>query len=310
MALIGRDASYTADLSSAGVGKYTPLIYAEKTLLKFYKTTVYGEIANTDYEKEIKGSGDKVIIRTVPDVTIRDYVKGQDLVYETPASAAVELEINKAKYFALNIDKIDEAQNDLNLLDKWADDGSKQMAIAVDYDILANTYLDAHSANKGNTAGARSASYDLGSAATPKVITTSNALDVLMDAEAVLSEQNVPEDDDRWIVLPTWYCNMLQKSDLRRADSLGAPDSQNVLRNGKLGKLGQFTIYRSNQVYTSGGNSYITFGHKSSLAFAAQITDSQVIPHPLRFGTIMRSLLVYGHKVIKPEGVGVIVCHK
>lgn len=35
---------------SAGASKYTPQIYAKKLLVKFYKKTVFGEIANRDYE--------------------------------------------------------------------------------------------------------------------------------------------------------------------------------------------------------------------------------------------------------------------
>jgi hypothetical protein len=315
MSFVGRAPGYP-DLSSAGQGKYTPQIYSQKTLIKFYLTTVFGEIANTDYEGEISKSGDKVIIRTVPDIVIRDYVRGQDLVYETPDSADVELDINRAKYFALKIDSIDKLQNDLNMMDKWTDDGGKQMAIAVDRDILSNIYLDAHASNQGATAGAVSGGYALGTAASPLTVSKDGAssttpiLDLIMDAEAVLSEQNVPEDDERWMILPTWACNLLQKSDLRRADSMGSPANQDVLRNGKLGKLGQFNIYRSNNLYVSGSNTYIPFGHKSAVTFASQIVEQELLPHPTAFGQIFRALKVYGYKVVKPQSLGVIVAHK
>jgi hypothetical protein len=315
MSFVGRAPGYP-DYSSAGQGKYTPQIYSQKTLIKFYLTTVFGEIANTDYEGEISKRGDKVIIRTVPDVTIRDYVKGQDLVYETPDGADVELDINKAKYFALKIDSIDRLQNDINMMDKWSDDGGKQMAIAVDRDILSNIVLDAHASNQGATAGAVSAGYNLGTAGSPLTVSKDGAssttpiLDLIMDAEAVLSEQNVPEDDERWIILPTWACNLLQKSELRRADSMGSPANQDVLRNGKLGKLGQFTIFRSNNLYVSGSNTYIPFGHKSAVTFASQIVEQELLPHPTAFGQILRALKVYGYKTVKSQSLGLIVAHK
>jgi hypothetical protein len=302
---------------ATGGGKYTPEIYSQKTLIKFYLTTVFGEIANTDYEGEIKNQGDNVIIRTVPDVTIRDYVKGQDLTYETPRSAEVELPIDKAKYYAVRIDKIDEVQNDIKMMDKWSDDSGKQMAIAIDNDILSNFYSDAASANAGNSAGAISGNYTLGVTGTPINLHTGatsgqdvNVVDALMYAEAVLSEQNVPEDDMRWIVLPTWATMLLQTSDLRRADSTGAM-GMDVLRNGKLGKIGQFTIYRSNQLPTLASGEYvIPFGHKSGLTFASQLTDTEILPHPTSFGTIMRGLQVYGWKVIKDVSIGYMVAKK
>jgi len=309
MSFVGR-APGQPDYSSAGAGRYTPQIYAQKTLIKFYLTTVFGEIANTDYEGEITKMGDKVIIRTVPDVTIRDYVRGQDLNYETPDGADVELDINRAKYFALKIDSIDKLQMDINMMDKWSEDGGKQMAIVIDRDLLSNIYLDADALNQGATAGADSASYNLGTAGVPLTVTKDTAIDVLMDAEAVLSEQNVPEDEERWIILPTWMCNLLQKSELRRADGAGSATNQDTLRNGKLGKIGQFTVYRSNNVYKSGGNSYIPFGHKSAVTFASQLVETETLPHPTAFGQIMRSLNVYGYKVVKKPAIGVIVAKK
>ena len=46
---VDRVAGYP-NLGSEGAGRYTPEIYANKTLIKFYETTVFGDIANTDYE--------------------------------------------------------------------------------------------------------------------------------------------------------------------------------------------------------------------------------------------------------------------
>jgi hypothetical protein len=318
MASIGVGAGYPqfAGQTTNG-GKYTPEIYSQKCLIKFYLTTVFGSIANTDYEGEIKSQGDNVIIRTVPDVTIRDYVKGQDLTYETPRSAEVELEIDKAKYYAVRIDKIDEVQNDIKMMDKWSDDAGKRMAIAIDTDILSNFYGDAHASNVGVTAGAISGAYDLGTDAAPIQLHTGatsgkdiNIVDSLMYAESVLSEQNTPEDSERWIVLPTWACMLLQTSDLRRADSTGQASSD-VLRNGNLGRIGQFTLYRSNNLPTTAdGETIIPFGHKSALTFASQLTDTEVLPHPTSFGTIMRGLQVFGWKVVKPESLGYMVAEK
>lgn len=79
-------------------GTFVPELWSGKLLIKFYAATVLAAISNTDYEGEIKNVGDKVIIRTVPDITIRDYTKGQDLIIERPESPNVELDIDKAKY--------------------------------------------------------------------------------------------------------------------------------------------------------------------------------------------------------------------
>lgn len=317
MASLGVAAGYTqfAGQTTSG-GKYTPEIFSQKILRKFYLNTILSEISNIDYQGEIKAQGDKVIIRTVPDITIRDYVKGQDLVYETPASAEVELEINKAKYYAARIDKIDEVQNDVNLMSKWADDASEKMKIAVETDTFG-FYADASAYNTGATAGYVSGAYNMGTVAAPISLHTGvtagndiNVIDLLMQAEACLTELNVPEDSERWIALPTWACFLLQTSDLRRADSMGSPANQDVLRNGKLGKIGGFNIFRSNNLPKSGTNTIIPFGHKSGLTFATQLVENETLPHPTSFGTLLRGLQVYGSKVILPQSIGYAVANK
>ena len=56
-------------------------LYAKKLVAKFYKTTVFGAIANVDYEGIIANMGDTVHIRQTPDITIsvRDRPNGATL---------------------------------------------------------------------------------------------------------------------------------------------------------------------------------------------------------------------------------------
>ena len=63
-------------------------------------------ISNTDYEGEIKNQGDKVIIRTKPTITIKDYRADGLLEVERPSSNIVKLPIDKGKYFNLILDDV------------------------------------------------------------------------------------------------------------------------------------------------------------------------------------------------------------
>lgn len=311
---VPRAAGYP-DLSSGSTNKYTPQIYALQILEKFYMATCFGEIANTAYEGSITKQGDKVIIRTRPDVTIFDYHKGDSLrgKGETPDSPAVELDIDKAKGYRLNMDDIDQIQNDISLMEEWSVDAGQQLAISIDRSILNDIDADAHASNIGTAAGAVSGSYNLGTTGSPVGVTKTNAAELLADCAAVLAEQNVPETD-RWIVLPVWYCNLLEVGDLRRSDAF-AQGSADIVLNGKLpSKLSGFTIYRSNNyTATVDGvvNAYsIAFGHKSALTFASQLLKNRTFPDPDSFATIMDGLQVYGYKVVKPESMGVLYCTK
>ena len=293
--------SYASD----SVSKFIPAVWSTKLVVKFYDATVFAEICNTDYEGEIQAHGDEVIIRTVPSITISNYVKGAGLTYENPESANVTLTIDQGKSFSFNCFDIDKHQSDLNLMNSWSEDASEQMQIAIDTDILASVPSDADTDNAGSSAGKISQNINLGTSGTPLALTKTNILDVLVDYGTVLDEQSVPESN-RWVVLPAKACGLIKKSDLKDASLAG--DGTSILRNGRLGMIDRFTIYRSNNMNVASGKYDIIFGHKSAITFASQITEMETIKNPDDFGDLVRGLQVYGFETIKPESLGHSVC--
>lgn len=275
-------------------------IWSGKLLVKFYEATVLGEIANTEYEGEIANQGDNVIIRTTPTITIRDYSKGQSLQTERPEPETIELTIDRGKYWNVAVDDVDKFQSDYSYIDDWTRDASEQLKITIDTLVLGDIYSDAHASNSGSTAGAISGDIDLGVASTPKVLDKTNILDYIVDLGTVLDEQNVPETD-RWVVLPVWACGMIKKSDLKDASLTG--DGTSVLRNGRIGMIDRFMIYRSNLLNSSSGEFDIMAGHKSGLTFASQMLNSETLRAESTFGTLVRGLQVFGYKVVKPEAL-------
>lgn len=292
-------------------GTFIPEIWSTKLQVKFYASTVFGDIANTDYEGEISAMGDKVKIRTVPTMTIHNYVKGGNLQVETPESGTIELLIDQGKYFAFSAQDVDKIQSDIKLIDMWSTDAAMQLKIAVDRDILGSIYADADTANKGIAAGKLSGGYNLGATGAPIALTKVNILDYIVDLGSVLTEQNVPEEG-RWCVLPSWAANLLKKSDLKDASLTG--DGKSTLRNGRLGMIDNFTLYVSNNLtpITDGANSCynIMAGTKHALTFANQMTKMETLRNPNDFGDIIRGLQVYGYSVVKPQALTVLYGHK
>lgn len=294
-------------------GNYTPEIWSGKMLIKFYLSTVFGSIANTDYEGEIKSHGDTVKIRTVPDITINDYSIGQKLSYERPTKALVDLLIDKGKYYAIAINDVEKLQSDLNYVEKWTDDAGQQMGIEIDKDILENVYSDAHASNQGLTAGVKSSAYNLGVSGTPLAVTKANILDTIVDLGSVLDEQSIP-NTDRWLVLPAILCGLIKKSDIKDASLAG--DSKSVLRNtnNNLGIVDRFNIYMSNNVKiaTDGADTVYNCiaGHPSAITFASQLTENETLKNPDDFGDLMRGLQVYGYNVNKPDAMAYLYVKK
>lgn len=290
--------------------KYIPTLYAKKLLIEFYKASVFSDIANTDYEGQIKEQGDKVEIRMLPDITINTHTKGQALTYENPESSTVTLLIDKGKYWAISIDPVDKKQSDIEFVNQWAVHASETLRVGIDYDVLSNIYSDVSSSNSGATAGVNSSSFNLGATGAVVGLTYSNILNYIVDCGTVLDEQNIP-DTGRWMVLPPWACGLIKKGDLKDASLAG--DATSIMRNGLIGMIDRFKIYKSNNLATasdtSDGSTAVTahkilFGHPSSLTFASQMVMSETLKNPTAFGDLLRALQVYGYKVVKPEAIG------
>lgn len=301
---------YSASTSGS---KFIPEIWSGKLQVKFYKSTVLAEITNNDWEGEIKGSGDKVHIRSIPTITVRDYTKGLNLTNEVPESTPIELTIDKGKYFSVVCDDVDEVQADVRLMDMFTNDASEQMKIAIDGNVLQTAYVDAAAANKGTTAGAISGNINLGTANNARAVTSTNVLDLILDAGQVLDEQNVPEDG-RWMVITPWIAALIKKSELRQAYLTG--DDTSPLRNGKIGMIDRFTLYVSNNLKTQSDNAgttgttaddfngtYLMAGTRDAISFASQITNVETLRSQSTFGNIVRGLNVYGFSVVKPEAL-------
>jgi hypothetical protein len=279
-------------------------IWSSKLIANFYDATVLAAISNTDYQGEITGFGDKVNIRTTPELTIRDYQKGMQLQVERPDKPKLTLNIDQGDYFAAVEDDVDRIQSDVNLMDAWTRDASEKMKIKIDSKVLTGILPTISAINTGAAAGRLSGNINLGATGSPVQLTKTNVIDYIVDTGAVLDEANAPESD-RWIVIPAWVAAMIKKSDVKDASLTG--DSQTPLRNGRLGTIDRFTVYVShnlNRVVDSGNQCFsILAGHKMGLTFATQMTNMESIRAESTFGSIVRGLQVYGYQVVKPEAL-------
>lgn len=289
-------------------GTFIPEIWSGKFIEKFYSSTVLSAISNTDYEGEITAHGDKVKIRTVPTLTIRDYEAGQPLQVERPSSAVVELLIDKGKYFNALCDDVHKVQSDINLMSMWSEDAAQQMKISIDTSVLAALLGTPAATNRGATAGAKSATINLGVTTAPLSVVSRDATggdvevtDVITRLGQALDENNIPETG-RWIVMPAWFSSKIKQSELRDASISG--DGTSLLRNGRLGVVDRFTLYTSNLLAggvpagLAAGEWPIFAGHSHGLTFASQMTNMETLRSESTFGTLVRGLQVYGYKVV------------
>jgi hypothetical protein len=288
-------------------GNFIPELWSGKLIENFYDATVLAAISNTDYEGEIRQYGDTVNIRTTPEITIRDYVKGQTLTVENPDKPKIQLVIDKGEYFACVEDDVDKVQSDINLMDTWTKDASERMKIKIDQRVLTDILPGIAATNKGATAGEQTASFNLGTTGSPLAVTkdgaggTKSVIDLLVDLGTVLDEANCPEQN-RFVVIPAKMAGLIKKSELKDASLTG--DSVSVVRNGRLGMVDRFTLYVSHNLKVDAGGKFnLIAGNKMGFTFASQMTNMETIRSESTFGNIVRGLQVYGYKVVKGEAL-------
>ena len=282
-------------------GNFIPEIWSGKLIENFYDATVLSAISNTDYEGEIKNMGDTVNIRTIPNITIKTYVKGQTLQVENPDKPKLQLVIDKGEYFACVEDDVDKVQSDIALMDMWSKDASEQMKIKIDQRVLTDMLPGVAAINKGANAGRITGNINLGTTAAPVAITKTNVLEYIVDIGTVLDEANCPEGN-RFLVIPAKMAGLIKKSDLKDASLAG--DGTSILRNGRIGMIDRFTLYMSHNLKVdTGGKFNLIAGHKMGFTFASQMTNMETIRSESTFGNIIRGLQVYGYQVVKPEAL-------
>lgn len=319
-------------------GTFIPTVWAAKLNAKFYTASTFADICNRDWEGDVKELGDKVIINNIPDLSIREYVVGQNLQYETPRPNTTEMQVDRAFYYAFNVSDVLEYQAKPELMDMFSNDAGEQMRIRIDSTCLFRTLLanatgtaedGVVSVNQGATAGRRSASLNLGSDTAPVDLVTAgnDALQVILRLASVLDEQNVPESG-RWLLIDPVTRLRLMGTNLAQAQFMG--DDKSMVRNGLIGTIDRFKVYVTNnlpsraasvQGYTSGDGSeaataagqigwgtgtfasgrtrILAAGHSSAITFASQITKTEQLRNPTDFGDLVRGMQLFAHRVVK-----------
>lgn len=297
-------------------GTFIPTLWSSKLNVRFFETTVFGEIANTDWESEIKGFGDTIIINSLPDVAISDWTVDKTLTYPVMTPNKLELTIDKAKDFSFRLDDVITYQSSVDLMNSFTSVATTQMGIAIDREVLLYTLGTPAAANKGAGAGIKSGAYALGTDNAPIAKTPANALQMVLDLASVLDEQNVPSEN-RCLVVNPLFRNLLFQSDLKMVYITG--DNGSPLRNGKIGTVDRFTVYVSNNLPVADADENfagtaqagaaarmaVMACHKSALTFASQYTKMETMRNPSAFGDLVRGLNVYGYKTVKPESLAV-----
>lgn len=274
------------------ITNFIPEVWAAELLVELEKSLVYGApgVVNRDYEGDISQFGDTVHITSLADPTIGDYTAHTDITIEDVDDAAQTLLIDQSKYFAFEVDDIEQrqARNGGAVLSEQARKAAYKLRDVADQHL----------------AGVMAAGVDAGNLIAEQTLASaSEAYDLLVDLGVILDEDDVPTEG-RWVVVTPAFHGLLLKDSrfVAAGDEAGAA----TRRNGMVGTAAGFTIHKSNNAPDgpgAGAGKLIIAGYGGATTYAEQINKTEATRKEKGFADIVKGLHLYGSKVVRATGL-------
>lgn len=266
------------------VQNFFPEIWATGILKERDKVMVAAKHCTREYEGEIKQKGDRVKILTVGDVASYDYTRNADINAPDQLSDEAQwLDIDQAKYCHVAIDDIDKTQANEKLMTEAQRKLGIKMADDVDSYIFGlYTKIAEAQTIDGYTAP----------------VTSANVINYLATIRQKFKEANVPNTETIYLeVAPAIYTKFVLARIAKETMNTG------VLESGETKKLYDIEIVESNNVVLADGKYKCLARTKAGIAYASQLTETVAYRPERRFGDAVKSLQVWGAKIIRPKEV-------
>ena len=286
---------------AVSTGGFTPELWSEKININLDDYGAYNDIVNRKYEGEIKQKGDKVYYYTLGSFETEKYNPDATgftgLVYKDPKGVRDALEITEADTIQFKVGDIKKVQANIELVNNF----TKHMAVAFSNskDKFIHDKAVAGAGTKLHTDSALSLTKDnvwaelcvLQRVLTRKNAITKNGLDYQGKRPALII---TPEFQQIMNQSPNYFANAF---------------GNNVLRTGQIGHIGIFDVFldtniKTDKTGTGTGTAYsqtILAMTSDAFTFAEQVTETEKLRDKSEYGDFVRSLRVYGGKVVNPD---------
>ena len=270
-------------------GNFSPVIYSKQVQLAFRKSTVVGDITNSDYFGEIANQGDTVRIIKEPEISVSAYARGTQVTAQDLEDEDFQLVVDKANYYAFKMDDIEEAHSHVNFMqlatdraayrlsDQYAQEvlgylagykqsslhsnagavndvvnGSKALSTAGSDELLTSMKLIKSSFGNITTTSAGDHSIPVANVpngATSVPTATASPMQIVNRMNRLLNQQQV-DTQDRWLVIDPVFMELLSDENSKLVNADYAEAS---VKNGLvLNNLAGFRVYVSSNLPSVG----------------------------------------------------------
>jgi len=258
-------------------------IWSDRTIVNFNTKTVFGALANRDYEGDAK-QGSSVIINTLGDLYLSDYstaIANGQMTSSDFDMTSQSLNIDRWFYINKRIDDLSKVWGNADTVEKLVNKGGAAIA----------SHIDSYMASL-HTGFTKSGSFGTDTA-------SAYVYDQVANIATSLMNNGVPvQEGECFVIVPPEAATAMAK-DARFTNHI------QYLQNGLIdgGKVNNLQVYVSTNAPTSASGYWYIGGHPSAWALAVAIQEVRIIPNPAMFGDLMQALVVYGAKVINQNGL-------
>jgi hypothetical protein len=269
-------------------GSFLPEDWSTKLNYYFFNEIILDFITNADWGGKQLHKGGVVHIRNQVEIATFKVKYGTPNPTQILTDSKIELKIDQARGFQIMEDTVHNIQSDVNLFNEATKMAAKQMRNDIEQDFLSVIYNDA------------------GGVIPQEALDSTNVLQWILKAGALMHKRKLPNDGKRFVVIPAWAGLQLQMSPIAQAQIAG--DDTSIMRKslsekGSLGNIGGIEVFVSNNLSRVNGVYNCIAGHPSSMVFAAQFDSIEEFTHPDYFGKYLRGQNIYGYKTNKSEGL-------
>lgn len=262
------------------VTNFIPAIWSAALLESFFASQIIIPTCNRQYEGEA-AKGNEVKITGVNTPSVQNYATSHTHTIDQLTDTTQSLLINQEKAVAFAVDDVDRVQAAGSFEPVTAAAGS---ALAED----SETYVLTQMSTNGTSVG------------TAAISTAAAAYAAVLAMRTALGKAKVPSAGRYLAINPEFSALLLNESSkLTSADTAGT-DSE--LRNGVLGRLLGFTVLETPLLVNSNRAAAIAY-HGASVGYVNQISKTESGRQELAFADYVKSLNVYGAKVLRATSV-------
>lgn len=269
------------------ISNFISTVWSETLYEALEKKFIAVRNCNRDFDGDIKEQGSTVKICGVGEIDVFDYTKNTDMSnMQTLSDTVVELTIDRARAFNFQIDDIDRAQSNPQLM---------KAAMKVAAASLAND-ADKYVYSLYNKVKTDNIVYC-------DITTSENILDHIIKAREILYSGNVTNSSDIVLEVSPQIASLILKAKILNSNDT----SDEALSGGVLGTVAGCKIYVSNNIVAEDGPTetyyYCFMRTKRAVAFANQISEIEAYRPESRFADAVKGLHLYGADIVYPDEI-------